>query len=536
MKVEADTQDAPRASALGIPRSSLVSWGLPLLILAVAAGLRIARINYDGLTFDEQWHLELSTGRGSPHVRVPEDVFTPDAPAVTSLVGAPPWYKVWTNMDFVVHPPLYCTLLRLWRDVFGGGDIAARSFSITCTLIAIGLMFLAGKQLHGVEPAAWAGLIFAVAPAQVFMAQQVRGYDLLLALSMAALYIVVRIERTGRASAGAAVGLGLCFLSMMLTHYFALGACAAIGLYAVIRLRGAALRNVILAAIAAAVLFSIVWLPFMWQQRTYVSDTADPWLLEKTPEHTIKTLGRLMTAPWRLLINYSGDTWLPLLAGAVLIMPLLRLRRRPDLLLWCIWIAGTLGFVTTFDLFRSSTLLRFLRYISLAGPAVFMLFSTLLPLRQKWLERVLCTLLVIACIWNWRAAYVPEEPADWPELGRLVDQHVQPGETLIFYPGIAPRWHIEVFYLGSAHYSHAFPRDIVKLTRPASASLLNQISRPSAWLISAPLQAGRGYLPRDLVPQELVDGVLPGAKIIDGEQYVIPDLAILTHVALPPKE
>src|SRR5439155_9099080 len=50
-------------------------------ILALAAGLRIARINYGSLTFDEQWHLELSTGRGSPHVRLPEDTLIPDAPA-----------------------------------------------------------------------------------------------------------------------------------------------------------------------------------------------------------------------------------------------------------------------------------------------------------------------------------------------------------------------------------------------------------------------------------------------------------------------
>src|ERR1700733_2490552 len=103
---------------------------LPILIviLLLAAGLRFLHINQNSLTFDEQWHLELSTGRGSPHVRLPQDVVIRDAPAVTSLVAAPPWYAVWTHMDFVVHPPLYCTSLRIWRDIFGGDDAAARSF------------------------------------------------------------------------------------------------------------------------------------------------------------------------------------------------------------------------------------------------------------------------------------------------------------------------------------------------------------------------------------------------------------------------
>jgi len=61
-----------------------------LLILAAAAFLRVRRMGSDSLTFDEQWHLELSTGRGSPHVRLPQDVLIADAPDVTSLKGAPP--------------------------------------------------------------------------------------------------------------------------------------------------------------------------------------------------------------------------------------------------------------------------------------------------------------------------------------------------------------------------------------------------------------------------------------------------------------
>src|SRR4051812_31097962 len=77
------------SAVLRVPRMTARDWVLLALILAVAGGLRYARARADGLTFDEQWHLELSTGRGSPHVRVPDNVLVPDAPAVTSLVGAP---------------------------------------------------------------------------------------------------------------------------------------------------------------------------------------------------------------------------------------------------------------------------------------------------------------------------------------------------------------------------------------------------------------------------------------------------------------
>src|SRR5947208_15450454 len=101
-----------RAPALG--RSDTIAamtwrcrWWLVLAgILALAGALRCARMGFGSLTFDEQWHLELSTGRGSPHVRLPDDVLIAEAPAVTSLVNAPPAWAVWTHMDRVVHTPL----------------------------------------------------------------------------------------------------------------------------------------------------------------------------------------------------------------------------------------------------------------------------------------------------------------------------------------------------------------------------------------------------------------------------------------------
>src|SRR5438046_9853756 len=130
-------------------RREWLSAMLLLLILAVAAALRIHRMGFDSLTFDEQWHLELSTGRGSPHVRLPQDVLIPDAPDVTSLHGAPPVWAVWTHMDFVVHPPLYCVALRLWRHGFGESDAPAQLFSVACSLLSIVLLFFVGRHLHG---------------------------------------------------------------------------------------------------------------------------------------------------------------------------------------------------------------------------------------------------------------------------------------------------------------------------------------------------------------------------------------------------
>src|SRR5256885_15757517 len=100
-------------------------WIVLIAILVLGGALRFERASYGSLTFDEQWHLELSTGRGSPHVRLPEDQLISDAPAVTSLGNAPPAWAGGAHMDRVVHPPLFVLGLRVWRNLFGGGGAPA---------------------------------------------------------------------------------------------------------------------------------------------------------------------------------------------------------------------------------------------------------------------------------------------------------------------------------------------------------------------------------------------------------------------------
>src|SRR4051794_30135450 len=87
------------------------------LILALAAVVRFAWIGHYSYFFDEAWNDELSTGRGSMHIRLANDAIHENVPKPTSLAGAPPWWKVWSNVDYVTHPPLYLIVLRWWRNV-----------------------------------------------------------------------------------------------------------------------------------------------------------------------------------------------------------------------------------------------------------------------------------------------------------------------------------------------------------------------------------------------------------------------------------
>jgi hypothetical protein len=473
-----------------LPRK-IWQWMILGLILLIALGFRIAEARTDDLAFDELWHLELSTGRGTENVDLPMDVLIPNAPDETSLVGARPWYAVWTHMTGVVHPPLYCTTLRIWRDIFGSSDAVAISLSIVFALIAITLMFFAAMQTSGFTAAAWAAMIFAAAPTQFWAGEQVRGYSMLQAVGMASVLVLLWLEKSPTIRAAAA--LGLCVLALMLTHYFAIGGAIAIGAYACIRFRGRKLKLALASMAIAAIVYAIVWAPFMLRQRAAVQET-DSWLIENSSNHLFLTFGRLALWPWESTVSWVGHQFWPYLSGLILVIPLFLLRRRRGLLLWFLWAWGTPGFLLALDLIRGTKHLSLARYLSLAAPGAFVLFTAMLEDLPAIIRHGLPAAAVIGALIFARTWFSVLEQQKWRELGEIVDREVLPSQVLLFHNGGADEFFTHFFYLDAAHYSHQFPRAIVKLAHP-DAALMRQLSNQTAWLITVPNASAQDILP-----------------------------------------
>ena len=239
---------------------------LLILILATAGVARFAHINRYCYFFDEAWNDEVSTGRGSLHIRLPNNELIANLAKPTSLVGALPWWRIWTNMDNVTHPPLYIIVLRWWRDIFGESPIISRACSATLSALAVLLLFDVGRILHGTATGLWASLIMALAGAQIELAQEVRPYALLTLISLGALSALVRIEKYGP-TLRRNIALGLLVLGMVLTHYFSAPAALAIGVYVLLRLRGRARRDAMISLVLAAIVYAVIWGPFFLQQR-----------------------------------------------------------------------------------------------------------------------------------------------------------------------------------------------------------------------------------------------------------------------------
>lgn len=468
-----------------------------LAILLLAAGVRSFGIDRNGLWLDEVWTLALTAGNDFEAGLPINTIIEPPASRVTGLADAVPWWRVAGEMGtHVTHPPLYYVLLRIWREAFGEGDIAARMMSVFFSLVAVLLVYDVGRLLFGRSAGLWAALLMAIAPPQVLFAQEARNYTIQLALALAAASALLRIERAGASWPGL---LGLCaaLLALVMSHYFALGAAIALAIYAAVNLRGRTRWLALGAMAAAALLFLLIWGPAMWQQRQAFAVNAgyNAWLYDTAPGRPLRALADLMLIPARLL-GVSGAPWLAIgyIAAAAYALPLLLWRRRRELLLPWLWLACILGVLLVLDVMRSSRHLEHVRYALLAGPGLYLLIAGMLAHLPRWqhIPPALATLVCIAALpAAWHEADLLAE--DWRGAAAYIRANAQSGDVVVLSSESAVPYYSNIAYLGLSHYLGSMPGPFVLAQERPSPLLLAQLRQRSSggrtiWLVTVPAE------------------------------------------------
>ena len=97
-----------------------------------------------------------------------------------------------------VHPPLHYILLRAWAWIFGDGEIALRSFSLVCEMLALLVLWRLMQRHFGSRAAHLTLILMAVSPLSIHYSSEVRYYSLFLLLSVASAYLFLEILRYGR--------------------------------------------------------------------------------------------------------------------------------------------------------------------------------------------------------------------------------------------------------------------------------------------------------------------------------------------------
>lgn len=493
-------------------------WLAPLAVVALAVALRWALGADSGLGFDEMWHVELSTGRGSAHLTMPWNQAIPDSQSVTSLEGAGPWWSPWRGMGEATHPPLYVLVLRVWEELLGQSVLALRGLSILLSAATVGLLFAVVRTHSGTVAATWSAALLAVAPQQVVLGQEVRGYAMLQLLGVAAVACLLRLRTTSRPGLWAG-WLGVTLLTLIFTHYFAAAAFLATAALVMVGLKGNRRWMASAAVLVPTAVFAVAWLPTALGQWRWVAGTGDLVLREPTSGHVLRTLGRLASLPVRQLVETDGLPgllgWLPLLGAAVYLLPWL-LRRRPELLVWGVWLASVAVLVGGLDLARTTRHLTLLRYTCLAAPAVCALLASARDPRWRWLGSAAPAAVLLLCVLG---RPTPADEPDWRPFGRTLEAVVGRNEPLVFFGGPQRAWYFGgVLHLGASFHADVWPRTVLRKTSDAAPLSPAGLGPGTAWVVSGP-------------PSPDVAALFPGSRPIG--VVTVRDIAYLVRIELP---
>jgi uncharacterized membrane protein len=487
------------------------------IIILVAGFLRFDQIGVPSLWMDEFTSIELAMGNRSAHDFLPDAIIRNNQPDLLSLAAAAPWWHIWNHVQITTHPPVYFVLLRWWIDLFGDSAAATRSLSAILSLAGIAVFFDVCRLLHGPRIGLLAASIMALAIGQLDIAQEARSYPLLILLGIGSCDVLERMVLAGATRRRLFL---LCSLlaAMLLTHYFAAGAFAGLGVYALIRLGGRDRRRTLAAFFTAAAIALATWgRQFYWQMGTLPN--FDPsYVRESGPNHLIHVLLRLAQLPLKYFCGELLADRLPLVAhlaaaAAVVVTIALILRRRRDPLLWILWGGGIILPVAAIDLAHHSTFLQYARYTVLACPALFATLASVPFPRLKLFSDLfpLCVIAPLALLAGVRAEQGVPAKQDFQRLSQIIDTYAAPHELLIFYND--SRWVPPgVWYMGYKYYSPKSEHPWATLHHAPDAKFLGQLApRQAFWLIGpAPERYGAALFPswhRDVVWHTTAGGV-----------------------------
>jgi mannosyltransferase len=189
--------------------------GLLILVLLLALGLRLYRIQAQSLWNDEGTSIALAAR---------------DLEAITRGAAND------------IHPPLYYYVLHFWMAVFGNSELAVRSFSAVSGTLVVLLAFVWGRSVaaspHPDGAGAGVGLLAsffaALSPFQIYYSQETRMYILSTLLGALSMYAFMRLlvhwqnkavhTNTATSSAHRYLPLtayAIVTILLLYTHYFA---------------------------------------------------------------------------------------------------------------------------------------------------------------------------------------------------------------------------------------------------------------------------------------------------------------------------
>jgi len=192
------------------------------------------------------------------------------------------------------HPPLYYFMLHGWMSIFGEGDWAVRALSGLWSVVALPLVWVAGRRLGGSRVAIYALAITAISPFAIRYGTETRMYSMLSVIALVGwLVVTAALERPSR---WRLVAIAAVVSVALWTHYWSIWLLGVVGLVLLVRAwsahrdgRAEDQRSTVLviAAMVVGALTFVPWLGTMLYQGTH---TGTPWARPMRPTEMVQTM------------------------------------------------------------------------------------------------------------------------------------------------------------------------------------------------------------------------------------------------------
>jgi 4-amino-4-deoxy-L-arabinose transferase-like glycosyltransferase len=148
---------------------------LLVFILLFAFGLRLYRLGYQSIWYDEAVSLHLAAK---------------DIPSLT----------LHTARD--IHPPLYYYALHFWTRVAGDSEFSAAFLSLVFGMLVIAACYRLARGMFGNRVGLVTAFLLAISPFNLWYSQEIRMYTLGASLGLVSLYCLIRLVGMARNDGG----------------------------------------------------------------------------------------------------------------------------------------------------------------------------------------------------------------------------------------------------------------------------------------------------------------------------------------------
>ena len=411
------------------------TWMLAALIaiLALAALLRFADIGGESYWLDEIIMVRL-TGNG--------------------------FDTVLNEIQGTDRPPVYVLLGYAWAQLFGTSEAATRSLSALAGVVAIGVMYLIGRELYRREVGLLAALVMAVSAFQVWYSQEYRYYAVFeLVVLFAVLFYVLWLKHGHTVDL---IAYTVFSAVAAYVHTYAIFFYVGLGLHFLTQWRAQAPRRwlwiasqvVIVLAVLPRILATFGTISTVIPENTVGGGTPVVDWLPVPP----------LYAPLRTLINFmfiqrSYLSWTVIGIGvAVLLIGIAayaftrRTGWRDDvratvsavrglfdshLVLVLLWLVCPIGI--TFLLSHIFAPMYLDRFVITAAPAWYLLIALAMWTLRRVVPVVLSVavllILIGGVLWTY---YTQDLKEQWRETAAFINAGIQPGDALALSYGIFP--------------------------------------------------------------------------------------------------